>query len=295
MVIAKERDVSSRSTRHKFCSGLTAALILSLSLCENLASAKRDSDNQASINHASSTASTGTKHASPTVKPRQRRVFKSVDEIITLYGASVRNKLKPIFSTQSVAYPPKDMTWVALKQEKVLLLFAKDEHGKTKQVLSDYIIGQSGGAGPKLKEGDMQVPEGFYRVTGFHPNVIAHMALDVNYPNEEDRAHAVVEKRKNLGRDILIHGSRWSSGCLAMGNVPMEELFVLAYDCGLKNIKLIFAPCNLLSQQPKIDYKKQPPWLPQLYKRISTALRQFPIDITNVPPAETLEQTKATY
>lgn len=295
MVIAKKRDVRSRSSHHIFCSGLIAALILSFSLCENLAGAKGDGDKHSSTNHAGSTGNAGTKQPAPTVKPRQRRVFKSVDEIITLYGASVRNRLKPIFSTQSVAYPPKDMTWVALKQEKVLLLFARDERGKTKQVLSYYIVGQSGGPGPKLKEGDMQVPEGFYRVTSFHPNVIAHMALDVNYPNEEDRAHAVVEKRKNLGRDILIHGSRWSSGCLAMGNVPMEELFVLAYDCGLKNIKLIFAPCNLLAQQPNIDYKKQPPWLPQLYKRISIALRQFPIDISNVPPAETLEQTKATY
>jgi len=231
----------------------------------------------------------------PYVKPRARRTFKSSDEIITLYGDSVRKKLRPIFRSLSVAYPPKQMTWVALKQEKVILLFARDEAGKQKLVLSYYIIGQSGQAGPKLKEGDMQVPEGFYNLCGFRPNVIAHMALDVNYPNEEDRAHAVAEKRKKLGSDILIHGSRWSSGCLAMGNKPIEEMYVLAYDCGLKNIKLIFAPCNLLVQKPNIDFKKQPEWLPRLYKRLTIALKEFPIDTSNVPPAETLEETKATY
>lgn len=187
------------------------------------------------------------------------------------------------------------MTWVALKEEKVLLLFAKDKTGRQKQVLSYYIIGQSGISGPKLKEGDMQVPEGFYRMPSFHPNVIAHMALDVNYPNEEDRAHAIADGRKKLGRDILIHGSRWSSGCLAMGNVPIEELYVLAYDCGLKNIKLIFSPCNLLVRKPSVNFEKQPVWLPRLYKRIAAALEQYPIDTSSVPAPESIEETKATY
>ncbi len=209
-----------------------------------------------------------------TTKSRPRRVFKSVDEILSIYGEPVRAKLKPIFNARGVSYPPKNMTWVCLKQEKVLLLFAQDERGKQQQLFCYPIIGSSGGAGPKLKEGDMQVPEGFYSIPSFHPNVIAHMALDVNYPNEEDRTHAMAERRKKPGRDILIHGSRWSSGCLAMGNKPIEEMFVLAYDCGLKNIRLIFAPCDLNRQKPNIDFQKQPTWLPALYKRISDALRE---------------------
>jgi hypothetical protein len=230
-----------------------------------------------------------------TAKPHARRVFKSVDEVLNLYGEAVRAKLKPIFSARGVSYPPKDMTWVCLKQEKMLLLFAKDAHAKQKQLFCYPIIGSSGASGPKLKEGDMQVPEGFYRIANFHPNVIAHMALDVNYPNEEDKAHAIAEHRKKLGCDILIHGSRWSSGCLAMGNQPIEEMFVLAYDCGLKNISLIFAPCNLITQKPGIDFKKQPTWLPQLYKRISAALQEFPIDTSKVIPAETLSETQARF
>lgn len=230
-----------------------------------------------------------------TLKPRARRVFKSVDEILSIYDEPVRAKLKPIFSAHGVSYPPKEMTWICLKEEKVLLLFAKDARGKQQQLLCYPIIGSSGVTGPKLKEGDMQVPEGFYSIPSFHPNVIAHMALDVNYPNEEDRAHANAEHRRKLGSDILIHGSRWSSGCLAMGNQPIEEMFVLAYDCGLKNIRLIFAPCNLVTQKPNIDFKKQPSWLQPLYKRISNALLQFPIDVSKVLPAETLSETKARY
>jgi len=225
-------------------------------------------------------------------KNQTRRVFKSVDEVINIYGASVRNKLKPILNAANVAYPPAQMTWVCLKQEKVLLLFARDREGKQKQVLGYPIIGASGVAGPKLKEGDLQVPEGFYKIPSFHPNVIAHMALDVNYPNDEDRAHAKSERRKSLGCDILIHGSRWSTGCLAMGDKPIEEMFVLAYDCGIKNVRLIFAPCNLTVQQPKIDYKKQPNWLPALYERISTELKKYPIDVSVVPPPPVFLDTK---
>ena len=141
----------------------------------------------------------------------------------------------------------------------------------------------------------MQVPEGFYSIPSFHPNVIAHMALDVNYPNEEDRAHAIAERRKKLGCDILIHGSRWSSGCLAMGNQPIEEMFVMAYDCGLKNIRLILAPCNLTTTKSNVDFKRQPAWLPALYKRISVALQEFPIDISKVAKAETLSETEARF
>ena len=225
--------------------------------------------------------------AAVTTSTPPRHVFKSVQEVINNYGHAVREKLQPILSASDVSYPPKAMTWICLKQERALLLFARDKSGKERQILAYPIVGASGGAGPKLKEGDLQVPEGFYRIPSFHPNVIAHMAVDVNYPNNEDRAHAKAEHRSNLGSDILIHGSRWSTGCLAMGNEPIEEMFVLAYDCGLKNISLIFAPCNLAAQKPSIDLKKQPTWVPQLYKRLSNSLQKYPIDLSRFPPQPT--------
>lgn len=167
------------------------------------------------------------------------------------------------------------MTWICLKEERQLRLFALDRSKTYRQVLQYPIIGASGKAGPKLKEGDMQVPEGFYRISGFRPNLIAHMGLDVNYPNDEDRMHARHEHRTNLGTDILIHGSRWSTGCLAMGNEPIEEMFVLAHDVGLKNIALIFAPCDLTVKEADIDRDRQPAWVPQLYARLKTALVAF--------------------
>ena len=204
--------------------------------------------------------------------------FHTVSQVIEFYGKSAREKLKPLFESQGVSYPPKRLTWIALKQEKLLLIFAPAKDGRIKRIKSYQIIGASGGPGPKLKDGDKQVPEGFYKLSAFRPNLIAHIGLAVNYPNQEDLAHAKKEKRKNLGCDILIHGSRWSTGCLALGNPAIEELFVLAYDAGLNNIDLVFSPCNLLlsnvaAENPKLS----PKWLPELYQRLRLTLKTFPI------------------
>lgn len=205
-------------------------------------------------------------------------------QVIKTYGSSVRKKLKAQFQQLDVSYPPKKMTWIGLKQEKMLLVFAVDAKGKWRQILSYQIIGASGTTGPKLKQGDMQVPEGFYKLNGFRPNVIAHLAVSVNYPNAEDRAHAKADHRHgDLGSDILIHGSRWSTGCLAMGNEPIEELFVLAHDSGLNNISIILAPCNLAMHQPEMDMQHQPAWLPDLYARLKTELLKYPISIAETP------------
>ncbi len=204
--------------------------------------------------------------------------FTSVSQVVKEYGQDARARLKPLFNKKNVDYPPAQMSWLALKKEKLLILFAPDRNGKLKQLLKYEIIGASGSAGPKLKEGDKQVPEGFYKLNGFRPNVIAHLGLSVDYPNSEDLAHAKKEGRKTLGGDILIHGSRWSTGCLAMGNPAIEELFVLAYDCGLSKIKLIFAPCNLLVEKPEIDLKKNAAWLSDLYQRLTASLHSLPIN-----------------
>lgn len=204
-------------------------------------------------------------------------IFQSTDKVLAYYGPTVRKKIKPLFAAKNVTYPPPAMTWIALKEEKQLLLFAKDKTGKYQQVLSYPIIGTSGVAGPKLKEGDKQIPEGFYKIAGFRPNLVAHIGMDVNYPNATDRAHALAAKRRNLGCDILIHGSKWSTGCLAMGNEPIEEMFVLADDVGAKNISLIFAPCNLVHAAPAVDFKKQPAWLRDLYRELRTEMAHYPI------------------
>jgi murein L,D-transpeptidase YafK len=79
----------------------------------------------------------------------------------------------------------------------------------------------SGRLGPKLKEGDLQAPEGFYTVASeqLNPNSRWHRAFNLGFPNAFDQAQ---------GRDgslIMIHGGCASIGCYAMTNPVIDELW----------------------------------------------------------------------
>ena len=82
----------------------------------------------------------------------------------------------------------------------------------------------SGSLGPKLKEGDLQSPEGFYFVTPERMNPLSqfHLSFDLGYPNAYDRA------RQSPGSAVMVHGSCVSIGCYAMTDAGIEEIFALA-------------------------------------------------------------------
>lgn len=112
----------------------------------------------------------------------------------------------------------------AYKEELVLELFVKNrESGKFDRFRSYPIAASSGLLGPKLAEGDGQVPEGFYHVPPamLNPKSKFHLAFNIGYPNAFDRAH------KRGGSFIMIHGNRVSIGCLAMTDPKIEEIYTL--------------------------------------------------------------------
>lgn len=199
---------------------------------------------------------------------------RTVDDVVAIYGDVARTRLKPGFRNAKVPYPPEKLTFLGLKEEKLLIVFANTSDGSMKEVLRYPILAASGVAGPKLKQGDCQVPEGFYKIEAFQPNSSYHLALRVSYPNDEDRLHGKNDKRTNLGGDIMIHGNECSVGCLAMGDTAIEELFVLANDCGRENIDVILAPCNLV-EKDLIVADEQPKWVKSLYKRLKAALTDY--------------------
>jgi murein L,D-transpeptidase YafK len=80
----------------------------------------------------------------------------------------------------------------------------------------------SGKLGPKRQEGDLQVPEGFYHINDFNPHSKYHLSLGVSYPNQSDK---ILSPFKNLGGQIYIHGDCVSTGCIAIGNKNIEELY----------------------------------------------------------------------
>jgi hypothetical protein len=202
----------------------------------------------------------------------------TVAQALKQFGPDAKKRLLGEFQSAGLVYPPKNITVVSLKNERLLLIFVRGQHGKWKQVASHPIVACSGELGPKLKEGDMQVPEGFYKTSALDAGT--HLCLWVNYPNREDKAKARADQRTKLGGNIQIHEGVYSTGCVVLTHDDMAELFVLAHDAGIKNMSLIIAPCNLLVKEPPIDLNKQPMWLPKLYKELRKELASFPIDST---------------
>lgn len=200
-----------------------------------------------------------------------------IDQRIQQHGEEARDRLRPHFQRAGVPYPPAAAVLVGIKQEKNLELYATPRAGESPRFVRSWpVLGASGGLGPKLREGDRQVPEGIYRVESLNPLSSFHLSLRLNYPNDFDRHKGRLDGRKRLGNDIMIHGDTLSSGCLAMGDPAAEELFVLAHDTGIKNLQVILAPVDFRVARSWTPPSRLPPWSGELYAGIRAELDRLP-------------------
>lgn len=197
---------------------------------------------------------------------------KSVDDVLTNIGHDAKKRLLPWFEKANFAYPPQRLTLLGFKAEKRLELWAEKETIWT--YIRHYpILAASGVIGPKLREGDRQVPEGIYRLNFLNPNSTYHLSMQINYPNDYDQRKAVEEQRTNLGGNIFIHGKAVSIGCLAIGDQAIEELFVLVATIGLDKVTVILAPQQ---DMEKVELNSPVrPWVPELYTNIKQSLTVF--------------------
>jgi hypothetical protein len=200
----------------------------------------------------------------------------SVEERLAQFGPDVRRRLSGLFAEAGLTYPPREVTYVAFKDVRHLEVYARNGSSDPWRFIKDYRIrGASGTLGPKLAEGDRQVPEGIYRADSLNPNSRYHLSIRLNYPNAYDREVARRDGRDHLGGDIMIHGSRVSDGCLAMGDEAVEDLFVLAALIGEPHVRIVISPTDFrdpTSRVPGIVL----PWLRDLYLALRTELQQYP-------------------
>jgi len=196
-------------------------------------------------------------------------------DVLRIYGANARVRLAPHFRRAGVAYPPQRIALLAFKKERRVALWAGD--AKSWRFIRSYpILAASGSAGPKLRQGDYQVPEGLYRIEFLNPASSYHLSMKVNYPNDFDRRQAARDHRTNLGGDIFIHGKNVSIGCIALGDPAIEELFTLAADTGPQRIRVIIAPNDLRAAGAPLT-ETTPLWIAGLYRTIAAALGEFPL------------------
>jgi len=121
----------------------------------------------------------------------------------------------------------------------------------------------SGQLGPKTREGDHQVPEGFYTITPgqMNPNSAYYLSFNVGYPNAFDRAW------DRTGGSIMVHGICSSAGCYSMTDAQIAEIYAIAresFNSGQHAIQMQSYPFKMTAENlakhrfdPNIAFWKQ--------------------------------------
>jgi len=119
----------------------------------------------------------------------------------------------------------------AFKQERELEVWAGAAGRPLVKVRTYPFCAASGELGPKRREGDLQVPEGFYVIDLLNPWSQFHLSLRVSYPNAADRK---LGDARRPGSNIFIHGGCASIGCIAIEDEPIEELYLMVLEARRK-------------------------------------------------------------
>jgi len=145
---------------------------------------------------------------------KETRVFKNIRD-------SIIQDLKQ----HGFVWPVSYMYLRAFKMEKQLEVWVKNDEVESFRLYKTYpVCAGSGTFGPKRREGDKQIPEGFYYINEWKPNSNYHLALGLNYPNASD---LLLSDHEKPGGDIYIHGNCVTVGCLPLTDSLIEHLYFL--------------------------------------------------------------------
>lgn len=159
----------------------------------------------------------------------------------------------------------RNLRIIILKEERSLELWGEAVQTKQFEMIKAFpFTAFSGTLGPKLKEGDGQIPEGVYGIEYLNPNSSYHLSMKLTYPNDFDRAMAKKDGRKNLGDDIFIHGKDVTIGCVPLGDEAIEEVFYWVYKIGKDNVKVISLPYDMRISERKLEIPRID-WETKLY------------------------------
>jgi murein L,D-transpeptidase YafK len=109
------------------------------------------------------------------------------------------------------------------KEESELEVWKLREDGRFYLLKTYPICNWSGKLGPKVREGDGQAPEGFYTIAPqqMNPKSQYYLAFNIGFPNPYDKSN------RRTGSALMVHGGCGSSGCYAMTDALMEEVYAL--------------------------------------------------------------------
>ena len=132
----------------------------------------------------------------------------------------------------------------AFKKEAELEIWKMRDDGQYALLKTYPMCRWSGQLGPKTREGDRQVPEGFYTITPgqMNPNSNYYLSFNVGYPNAYDKAHGYT------GGLIMVHGDCSSAGCFSMTDEQIAEIYAIAREAfggGQRGIQMQSLPFRM--------------------------------------------------
>ena len=164
------------------------------------------------------------------------------------------------------------------KEEGKLEIWKQKQNGRYDIIASYNICKMSGKLGPKFVEGDRQAPEGFYTVrpSQMNPNSSYHLAFNIGYPNAYDRANG------RTGSHLMVHGACSSSGCYAVTDQEIEEIYAFGRDAfrgGQTEFQIQAFPFRMTAAN-MARYRNDPNY--EFWTMLKEGYDQF--EITKVPP-----------
>jgi murein L,D-transpeptidase YafK len=133
------------------------------------------------------------------------------------------------------------------KKEAELEIWKQRKDGRYVLLSAFPICRWSGQLGPKIRDGDRQVPEGFYAITPgqMMPNSAYYLSFNIGFPNAFDRAWG------HTGDSIMVHGVCSSAGCFSMTDKQIEQIYAIvreAFAGGQRAIQLQSLPFRMTAE-----------------------------------------------
>jgi murein L,D-transpeptidase YafK len=151
-----------------------------------------------------------------------------------------------LFKAQGLPFPAASIFLRIFKADGQVELWAQAGAAAPYRLVKSYsVCAASGQLGPKRREGDLQVPEGYYFLRNFNPLSSFYLSMEVDYPNASDR---ILSDRKRPGGLIYIHGNCVTIGCVPITDDGIKELYLVAVEArtgGQQKIPVHIFPTRL--------------------------------------------------
>jgi len=204
-----------------------------------------------------------------------------VDALTAGGGAKAEKQLSPkvlaAMKTKGMSRNAPVMARI-FKEEGKLEIWKQKTNGRYDIIASYDICKWSGKLGPKFIEGDRQAPEGFYTVrpAQMNPRSSYHLAFNMGYPNAYDRANG------RTGQHLMVHGACSSSGCYAVTDQQIEEIYAFGRDAfrgGQTEFQIQAFPFRMTAAN-MARYRNDPNF--EFWTMLKEGYDQF--ELTKVPP-----------